>query len=34
MNTRTESVIREQPTGLEDVARSVRAVIRASRAVG
>ncbi|HHH48207.1 MAG TPA: hypothetical protein ENK51_04895 [Gammaproteobacteria bacterium] len=34
MHTHAESVIEEQPTGLEDVARSVRAVIRASRAVG
>ena len=34
MNTRAESVVKEQPTGLEDVTRSVRAVIRASRAVG
>jgi len=34
MNTRAESVVKEQPTGLEDVTRSVRAVMRASRAVG
>ncbi len=34
MSTHTESVVNEQPTGLEDVVRSVRAVVRASRAVG
>jgi len=34
MNTRAESVVKEQPTGLEDVTRSIRAVMRASRAVG
>ncbi len=34
MSTHAESVVNEQPTGLEDVVRSVRAVVRASRAVG
>jgi butyrate kinase len=34
MNTRAESVVTEQPTGLEDVTRSVRAVLRATRSVG
>ena len=34
METLSKSVIKEQPTGLEDVTRSVRAVVRATRTVG
>ena len=34
MNTKAESVVTEAPTGLEDVTRSVRAVLRATRSVG
>ena len=34
MNTTAESVVTEKPTGLEDVTRSVRAVLRATRSVG
>ena len=34
METLNKSVIKEQPTGLEDVTRSVRAVVRATRTVG
>ncbi len=34
METLSKSVVKEQPTGLEDVTRSVRAVVRATRTVG
>ena len=34
METLNRSVIKEQPTGLGDVTRSVRAVVRATRTVG
>ena len=34
MNIKAEAVVTEQPTGLEDVTRSVRAVLRATRSVG
>lgn len=34
METLDKSVVNEQPTGLEDITRSLRAVVRATRTVG